>query len=59
MASSSHLQQFLETPFRTFFVLWVPVLFSMIAEPLTGLVDTAFISSLGTEVLAALVLVSD
>jgi MATE family multidrug resistance protein len=54
MASSSHLQQFLNTPARTFFMLWVPVLFSMIAEPLTGLVDTAFVSSLGAEPLAAL-----
>ena len=32
----------------------VPVLFSLIAEPLTGLVDTAFISRLGSVSLAAL-----
>ena len=49
MASSSHLQQFLKTPAQTFFMLWEPVLFSMIAEPLTGLVDTAFIARLGAE----------
>lgn len=54
MASQSPLHQFLETPLRAFFSLWVPVLFSMVAEPLTGLVDTAFISRLGTEALAAL-----
>jgi len=54
MSSPSKYNQFLQTPFRTFFSLWVPVLFSMIAEPLTGLVDTAFISRLGAEALAAL-----
>ena len=32
----------------------VPVLFSLIAEPLTGLVDTAFIARLGSSALAAL-----
>ncbi len=32
----------------------MPVLFSLIAEPVTGLVDTAFISRLGAEPLAAL-----
>ncbi len=35
-------------------VLSIPTLFSLIAEPLTGLVDTAFISRLGAESLAAL-----
>ncbi len=34
--------------------MWVPVLFSMIAEPLTGLVDTAFIARLGSEAMASL-----
>ncbi len=34
--------------------LSIPVLFSLIAEPLTGLVDTAFVARLGTEALAAL-----
>ncbi len=54
VTSLSKYQQFLKTPFRTFFALWIPVLFSMIAEPLTGLVDTAFIARLGSEALAAL-----
>lgn len=54
MSSSTDLKDFLQTPFKTFFLLWIPVLFSMIAEPLTGLVDTAFISRLGAESLAAL-----
>lgn len=54
MSSPSKFNNFLETPFRTFFSLWVPVLFSMVAEPFTGLVDTAFISRLGAEALAAL-----
>ena len=54
MSSPSKFQQFLHTPFRTFFALWIPVLFSMIAEPLTGLVDTAFIARLGSDSLAAL-----
>lgn len=49
-----HIQKFLETPFRSLFALWVPVLFSMVAEPLTGLVDTAFVARLGAEPLAAL-----
>jgi MATE family multidrug resistance protein len=34
--------------------LSVPVLFSLIAEPLTGLADTAFVARLGAEALAAL-----
>ncbi len=41
-------------PNKTLLTLAVPVLFSMIAEPLTGLVDTAFVSRLGPEPLAAL-----
>jgi MATE family multidrug resistance protein len=45
---------FLRAPHRTFFSLSLPVLFSLIAEPLTGLVDTAFISRLGSDSLAAL-----
>ncbi len=54
MKPSSDPQQFLKTPFRAFFSLWTPVLFSLIAEPVTGLVDTAFISRLGADSLAAL-----
>ncbi|MEJ2484686.1 MAG: MATE family efflux transporter [Anaerolineales bacterium] len=41
-------------PHWTLLALSVPVLVSMIAEPLTALVDTAFISSLGVNPLAAL-----
>jgi len=52
--TSIHIQEFLVTPAKSFFFLWVPVLFSMVAEPLTGLVDTAFVARLGTEPLAAL-----
>jgi MATE family multidrug resistance protein len=45
---------FVERPNRTLLVLAVPVFFSLVAEPLTGLVDTAFVSRLGAEPLAAL-----
>ena len=45
---------FVERPNRTLLVLAVPVFFSLIAEPLTGLVDTAFVSRLGAAPLAAL-----
>ena len=41
-------------PHRTLVGLAFPVLLSLIAEPLTGLVDTAFVSRLGAEALAAL-----
>jgi MATE family multidrug resistance protein len=54
MSSASRFDRFLSAPFRTFFLLWAPVLFSMIAEPLTGLIDTAFVARLGAEELAAL-----
>ncbi len=45
---------FIHHPHRTLLKLSVPVLLSMTAEPLTALVDTAFISSLGVSALAAL-----
>lgn len=54
MSTSDQLDRFLNTPTRSFFVLWVPLLFSLVAEPLTGLVDTAFVARLGAEPLAAL-----
>ena len=54
METSSHASRFLKAPFRTFFSLWFPVLFSLVAEPLTGLVDTAFVARLGAAPLAAL-----
>ncbi len=41
-------------PNRTLLTLAIPVLFSMIAEPLTGLVDTAFVAKLGSEAAASL-----
>ena len=40
---------FIERPNRTLLALAVPVFFSLIAEPLTGLVDTAFVARLGAE----------
>lgn len=45
---------FVHHPNRTFLSLSIPILFSMIAEPLTGLADTAFIARLGSAPLAAL-----
>lgn len=45
---------FQNSPHRTLIALSLPVLFSMIAEPLTGLVDTAFVARLGASPLAAL-----
>jgi len=45
---------FVQRPHRTLVFLSLPVLFSLIAEPLTGLVDTAFVARLGAESLAAL-----
>ena len=41
-------------PHRTLLTLSLPVLLSMTAEPITALVDTAFIASLGAVALAAL-----
>ena len=54
MSTTTNSAKFLKSPFRTFFSLWLPVLFSLIAEPLTGLVDTAFVARLGADSLAAL-----
>ncbi len=45
---------FVAHPHRTLIGLSVPVLFSLVAEPVTGLVDTAFVARLGAEPLAAL-----
>jgi MATE family multidrug resistance protein len=45
---------FVSRPQRTLLVLSVPVFFSLIAEPLTGLVDTAFVARLGAAPLTAL-----
>ncbi|MCS6826332.1 MAG: MATE family efflux transporter [Caldilinea sp.] len=41
-------------PHRTLLTLSLPVLVSLVAEPLTGLVDTAFVAQLGAAPLAAL-----
>ncbi len=54
MPPASQSTRFLKAPLRTFLALWFPVLFSLIAEPLTGLVDTAFVARLGADILAAL-----
>lgn len=54
MTDSTQIKDFFKSPVKIFFLLWFPVLFSMIAEPLTGLVDTAFVARLGSEALAAL-----
>lgn len=45
---------FLRSPNRTLVTLSIPVMLSLIAEPVTGMVDTAFVSQLGAEPLAAL-----
>jgi len=45
---------FLRAPHRTIVMLSVPVLLSLVAEPLTGLADTAFVARLGAGPLAAL-----
>ncbi len=53
-ATQSNRHPFFNAPHRNFLSLTIPVLFSLIAEPLTGLVDTAFIARLGSTSLAAL-----
>ncbi len=45
---------FVRSPHRTLIRMSFPVLLSLIAEPMTGLVDTAFVSRLGSVPLAAL-----
>jgi MATE family multidrug resistance protein len=54
MQSARSDHAFLNRPHRTLFRLAIPVLFSLVAEPLTGLVDTAFVARLGSVPLAAL-----
>ena len=48
------MHPFTKNPHRTLISLSIPVLISMTAEPLTALIDTAFIASLGAIPLAAL-----
>ena len=45
---------FLRRPNRTILSLSLPILLSLVAEPVTGLVDTAFVAQLGAIPLAAL-----
>ena len=52
MTTSPH--PFTLRPHRTLLLLSFPVLLSMTAEPITALVDTAFVASLGSVALAAL-----
>ena len=51
---SAQMHPFVRSPNRTILALSLPALVSLIAEPLTGLVDTAFVARLGAEPLAAL-----
>ncbi len=51
---STEQHPFVGTPHKTLLALTIPVMISLIAEPLTGLVDTAFISKLGEAPQAAL-----
>ena len=46
--------RFLIRPHRTILLLSLPILFSLIAEPVTGLIDTGFVAQLGKVSLAAL-----
>ncbi|MBG0789260.1 MAG: MATE family efflux transporter [Desulfovibrionaceae bacterium] len=51
----SKIHSFRDRPNRTLVRLAVPVLFSLVAEPLTGMADTAFVARLpGSEPVAAL-----
>ncbi len=52
--NSTTTHPFITRPHRTLIGLSIPVLLSLTAEPITALVDTAFISSLGVIPLAAL-----
>lgn len=52
MTNTTH--PFTKHPHRTLLALSIPVLVSMTAEPLTALIDTAFVASLGSVSLSAL-----
>jgi MATE family multidrug resistance protein len=52
--SEADRHPFVAHPHRTLVALTVPVLFSMLAEPVAGLVDTFFVARLGAAPLAAL-----
>ena len=53
-AAAPRTHPFIHAPNTTLIYMSLPVLLSLIAEPLTGLVDTAFVSRLGSISLAAL-----
>ena len=53
-AAEPERHAFVSRPHRTLFSLSLPLLISLIAEPLTGLADTIFIARLGATELAAL-----
>lgn len=52
LASGRH--PFQDAPHRTILAMTIPVTISLLAEPISGMVDTAFISRLGAAPLAAL-----
>lgn len=54
MTAQQSPHPFISKPHWTLIALSIPSLFSLIAEPITGLVDTAFIARLGAVELAAL-----
>ena len=54
MSDNSAETDFIRNPHRTIITLSIPVLFAMIAEPLTGLADTFFVKELGETAQAAL-----
>ena len=53
-ANGQNDHPFVKSPHKTLLSMSEPVLLSLVAEPLTGLVDTAFVARLGAESLAAL-----
>jgi MATE family multidrug resistance protein len=54
VSADVHAHPFARRPHKTVLKLTGPVLLALVAEPLTGLIDTAFVSRLGSEPLAAL-----
>ncbi|MDE2819827.1 MAG: MATE family efflux transporter [Chloroflexota bacterium] len=54
LTANARNSRFLIQPNRTILYLSLPILLSLIAEPVTGLVDTGFVAQLGTAPLASL-----
>jgi MATE family multidrug resistance protein len=54
MAATVSARNYTTAPNTTLLRMALPVLVSLVAEPLTGLADTAFVARLGTEALASL-----